>query len=79
MTKIFESFDKNKTHVREIVQSAQKNKIQMYKLNIDTGMSPLVDWMYDIEGLRYRCAKKGLPKILPEVLSICTIQLGRKK
>ena len=35
-TKIFESFENNKTHVRKIVQIAQKNKIQLYKMLIDT-------------------------------------------
>ena len=35
-TKIFESFENNGTNVREIVQNAQKNKIQLYKMNIDT-------------------------------------------
>ena len=35
-TKIFEIFENTGTYVREIVQSAQKNKIQLYKMNIDT-------------------------------------------
>ena len=35
-TKIFESFENNKTNVRKIVQIAQKNKIQLYKMLIDT-------------------------------------------
>ena len=35
-TKIFEIFENSGTQVREIVQSAQKNKIQMYKIYIDT-------------------------------------------
>ena len=36
ITKIFEIFENTRTQVCKIVQSAQKNKIQMYKLNIDT-------------------------------------------
>ena len=35
-TKIFEIFENTKTQVREIVQDAQKNKLQLYKLYIDT-------------------------------------------
>ena len=34
-TKIFEIFENTGTQVREIVQLAQKNKLQMYKLHID--------------------------------------------
>lgn len=35
-TKFFESFENTRTEVRKIVSVAQKNKIQLYKMNIDT-------------------------------------------